>query len=71
MKQRSEEGECQEGLCRAGHVCYQEQPTYRIQDAWGWCTGMIQRDDMGWEEGGGFMIGNSCTPVADSCQYMI
>ena len=21
---------------------------YRIQDAWGWCTGMIQRDDMGW-----------------------
>ena len=26
---------------------------YRIQDAWGWCTGMIQRDDMGWEVGGG------------------
>ena len=25
----------------------------RIQDAWGWCTGMIQRDDMGWEVGGG------------------
>ena len=24
---------------------------YRIQDAWGWCTGMTQRDDMGgkWE----------------------
>ena len=22
---------------------------YRIQDAWGWCMGMIQRDDMGWE----------------------
>ena len=20
---------------------------YRIQDAWGWCTEMIQRDDMG------------------------
>ena len=20
---------------------------YRIQDAWGWCTGTIQRDDMG------------------------
>ena len=43
---------------------------YRIQDAWGWCTGMIQRDDMGWEVGGGFRIGNSCTPVADSCQCM-
>ena len=24
---------------------------YRIQDVWGWCTGMIQRDDM--EVGGG------------------
>ena len=30
--------------------------------------GMIQRDDMGWEMGGGFMVGNSCTPMADSCQ---
>ena len=29
---------------------------------------MIQRDDMGWE--GGFMFGNSCTPVVDSCQCM-
>ena len=27
-------------------------------------------DDMGWEVGGGFMFGNSCTPVADSCQCM-
>ena len=26
---------------------------YRIQDAWGCCTGMIQRDDMGWEVGQG------------------
>ena len=37
------------------HVYYRvrnESPVYvqnRIQDAWGWCTGMIQRDDMGWE----------------------
>ena len=23
------------------------------QDAWGWCMGMIQRDDMGWEGGSG------------------
>ena len=43
---------------------------HAIQDAWGWCTGMIQRDDMEWEMGGGFRIGNSCTPVADSCQCM-
>ena len=33
-------------------------------------TGIIQRDDMGWEVGGGFMIGKSCTPMADSCQCM-
>ena len=43
-----------------------------IQDtgAWGWCMGMIQRDDMGWEVGGGFRIGSLYTPVADSCQCM-
>ena len=47
------------------HVYYHvrnEAPVYvryKIQDAWGWCTGMIQRDDMGWEVGGGFRIGNS------------
>ena len=40
-----------------------------IQAAWGWRTGMTQRDDMGREVGGGFRIGNSCTPVVDSCQY--
>ena len=33
-------------------------------------TGMIQRDDMGWKVGEGFRIGNSCTPMADSCQCM-
>ena len=38
------------------HVYYHvrnESPVYvqyRIQDAWGWCTGMIQGDDV---EGGG------------------
>ena len=37
-----------------------------IQDAWGWCTGMTQRDSVGREEGGGFRMGNTCTPVADS-----
>ena len=27
---------------------------YRIQDTWGWCTGMIQRDDpQRWEVGSG------------------
>ena len=41
-----------------------------IQDAWGWCTGMTQRDGMGREVGGGFRMGNTCTPVADSCWCM-
>ena len=40
------------------------------QDAWGWCTGMTQRDDMGKEVGRGFKIGNSYTPVLDSRQCM-
>ena len=39
----------------------------RIQHAWGWCTGMTQRDVMGREVGGGFMFGKACTPVVDSC----
>ena len=30
---------------------------YRIQDAWGWYMGMIQRDDMGWEGDSGLGAG--------------
>ena len=37
-----------------------------ILDTWGWCTGTTQRDGMGREEGGGFRMGNTCKPVADS-----
>ena len=40
------------------------------QGARGWCTGMTLRDGMGREVGGGFRMGNTCTPVADSCQCM-
>ena len=29
-------------------------------------TGTTQRDGMGREEGGGFRMGNTCIPVADS-----
>ena len=35
--------------------------------SWGWCTGMTQRDGKGREVGGGFRIGNTCTPIVDSC----
>ena len=31
---------------------------------------MTQRDVMGMEVGGGFRMGNTCTPMADSCQCM-
>jgi len=31
---------------------------------------MTQRDGMGREMGGGFRIGNMCTPVADACCRM-
>ena len=31
---------------------------------------MTQRDDMGRVVGRGFRVGNSCTPVVDSCQRM-
>ena len=41
-----------------------------IQGARGWCTGITQRDGMGREVGGGFRMGNICTPVVDSCQCM-
>ena len=30
-------------------------------------TGMTQRDGMEREVGGGFRMGNTCTPVVDSC----
>ena len=36
----------------------------------GWCTGMTQRNGMGREEGGGFRMGNTCIPVADSFWYL-
>ena len=38
-----------------------------IQDAWGWCTGMTQRDGTGRDVGAGFRMGNTCMPVVDSC----
>ena len=41
-----------------------------ILDAWGWCTGMTQRDGVGREEGGGFRMGSTCIPVEDSFQYL-
>ena len=39
----------------------------RIQEAWGWCTGMTQRNGMGREVGGEFRMRNTCTSMVDSC----
>ena len=38
-----------------------------IQDAQGWCTRMTHRDGKGREVGVGFRMGNTCTPMVDSC----
>ena len=40
------------------------------QGAQGWCTGMTLRDGMGREVGGRVRMGNTCTPMADSCECM-
>ena len=34
----------------------------KIQDAWGWCTGMTQKDGTGKEEGGGSGLGTHVYP---------
>ena len=41
-----------------------------ILDAWGWCTGTTQREGIGREEGGGFRMGSTGIPVADSFQCL-
>ena len=40
------------------------------QGAQGWYTGITQRDGMGRQGGGGFRMGNTCAPMADSCLCM-
>ena len=36
----------------------------------GWCTGKTQRDQVEREVGVGIGMGNTCKPMADSCQCM-
>ena len=40
------------------------------QGAQGQCAGMTQRDGMRRDVGGGFRMGDMCTPVADLCRCM-
>ena len=37
------------------------------QGAQGWCTGMTLKDRIGREEEGRVRMGNTCTPMTDSC----
>ena len=38
--------------------------------ALGWYIGITVRYEMGREEDMGFRMGNTCAPMADSCEYM-
>ena len=40
------------------------------EGAQGQCTGITLRDGMRREVGGDFRMGDTCTPMADSCQRM-
>ena len=61
-----------DGREKALYFCWNKKLSSRcvILDAWGWCNATTQRDGMGREEGGGFRMGNTCIPVADSFRYM-
>ena len=54
------------------HMCNESPVQVRCmrRDARSWCTGMTQRDGMGKEVGDGLRMGDTCTPMADSCQCM-
>ena len=41
-----------------------------LKRAQGRCTGTTLRDAIGGEVGGGFRMGDTCTPMADSCECM-
>ena len=53
--------------CKLSYVKQNTSPG-STHDTGSWCTGMTQRDGMGREEGGGFRMRNTCTPMADSSQ---
>ena len=46
------------------------QVQYMKQETQSWCSGATQRDGMEREGGKEFGMGDTCTPVADSCQCM-
>jgi len=59
-----------EEIFRENGNCFKRYHFCMRQGAQGRCTGMTLRDGMGREVGGGFRMGDTCTPMADSCQCM-
>ena len=57
--------------CILPYVKYITSPNRCMkQDTQSRCTGTTQREGMGREGGGGFRMGSTCTPMADSSQCM-
>ena len=56
--------------CKLSYVKRTASPGSMHDTARAWCTGMTRRDGMGRDAGGGFKMGNTCTPMADSSQCM-
>ena len=55
--------------CKLSNVKQITSPGWMHEtSAWGWYTGMTQRDGTGRELGGVFRVGNTCKYMADSCQ---
>ena len=53
-------------LARIWECHFNRMDSYKIDHAWGWCTGTTQGDGMGRGEGGRFGMGSACVLVADS-----
>ena len=75
--QRSKEGEG--GMLRENSIetCILSRVKQITSPGWmhetsarAWCTGKTQRDRVKREERGGIGMGNTCKPMADSCQCM-
>ena len=66
----SGKGRLRKRILRFYLILFYTNNVQMILDAWGWCTGTTQREGMGREEGGGFRMGNTSIPVADSFRYL-
>ena len=74
MKGEGEGGMFQENSIETGILSRVKQITspgwMHETSAWTWCTGKTQMDRVEREVGEGIRVGNTCKPMADSCQCM-